>query len=90
MPIFVANSFLKLKQSIFIILFNCQLSYGQAFRSFSNEFLNLGVDAAAFGMGKAVIASTGDVNSIYWNPAGLTKVEDIQGALIHAEYHKQK
>ena len=86
MPIFVANSFLKLKQSIFIILFICQLSYGQAFRSFSNEFLNLGVDAAAFGMGKAVIASTGDVNSIYWNPAGLTKVEDIQGALMHAEY----
>ena len=37
-------------------------------------------------MGKAVIASTGDVNSIYWNPAGLTKVEDIQGALMHAEY----
>ncbi len=86
MPIFVANSFLKLKQSVFIILFICQLSYGQAFRSFSNEFLNLGVDAAAFGMGKAVIASTGDVNSIYWNPAGLTKVEDIQGALMHAEY----
>ena len=63
-----------------------QLTHGQALRSFSNEFLNLGVDAAAFGMGKAVIASTGDVNSIYWNPAGLTKVNDIQGALMHAEY----
>ena len=63
-----------------------QLAQGQAFRNFSNEFLNLGVDAAAFGMGKAVIASSADVNSIYWNPAGLTKVTDIQGALMHAEY----
>jgi hypothetical protein len=62
------------------------LAHGQAFRNFSNEFLNLGVDAAAFGMGKAVIASSADVNSIYWNPAGLTKVTDIQGALMHAEY----
>ncbi|MGA9270040.1 MAG: hypothetical protein WBV45_05410, partial [Lutimonas sp.] len=62
------------------------VSQGQAIRSFSNEFLNLGVDAAAFGMGKAVIASTSDVNSIYWNPAGLVNVEDIQGALMHAEY----
>lgn len=75
-----------MKQFIVIIFFISQFVHGQAFRSFSNEFLNLGVDAAAFGMGKAVIASSADVNSIYWNPAGLTKVEDIQGALMHAEY----
>ncbi|MCP4884844.1 MAG: PorV/PorQ family protein [Flavobacteriales bacterium] len=77
---------MKLKRVVFILLFFSHLIHGQAFRSFSNEFLNLGVDAAAFGMGKAVIASSGDVNSIYWNPAGLTKVDDIQGALMHAEY----
>ena len=77
---------LKLKKHILLFLLISQLSFGQAFRSFSNEFLNLGVDAAAFGMGKAVIASSGDVNSIYWNPAGLANVEDYQGALMHAEY----
>ncbi|WKK67375.1 PorV/PorQ family protein [Lutimonas zeaxanthinifaciens] len=77
---------MKLKKGVFLIVLLSSLSHGQAFRSFSNEFLNLGVDAAAFGMGKAVIASSGDVNSIYWNPAGLTKVDDIQGALMHAEY----
>ncbi len=74
----------------FLILFFIisQFSFGQAFRGFSNEFLNLGVDAAAFGMGKAVIASTNDVNAIYWNPAGLTSVDDYQGALMHAEYYQ--
>ena len=77
---------LKLNKYIILFLIISQVSFGQAFRSFSNEFLNLGVDAAAFGMGKAVIASSGDVNSIYWNPAGLTEVEDYQGALMHAEY----
>jgi len=78
--------FYNLKKALFFFFIISNLIQGQAFRSFSNEFLNLGVDAAAFGMGKAVIASSADVNSIYWNPAGLTKVEDIQGALMHAEY----
>ena len=76
------------KTLIFFVLVFCSsvTVFGQAIRSFSNEFLNLGVDAAAFGMGKAVIASSSDVNSIYWNPAGLVNVDDIQGALMHAEY----
>ena len=85
-PIFASKLCLKLKRFLFLLFITSNLAHGQAFRSFSNEFLNLGVDAAAFGMGKAVIASSGDVNSIYWNPAGLTQVEDIQGALMHAEY----
>jgi hypothetical protein len=46
----------------------------------------IGVDAAAFGMGKAVVASTNDVNSLYWNPAGLTAIKDYEGAIMHAEY----
>ena len=82
---FVYHS-VPLKKFLFFLFIINNLIYGQAFRSFSNEFLNLGVDAAAFGMGKAVIASSADVNSIYWNPAGLTHVDDIQGALMHAEY----
>ena len=77
---------MKLKSYYLLILFITQFTFGQAFRSFSNEFLNLGVDAAAFGMGKAVIASSQDVNSIYWNPAGLASVDDYQGAIMHAEY----
>lgn len=59
--------------------------YGQ-FRNYSNEFLNIGVDAAALGMSKSVTATSGDVNSIYWNPAGLVKVSDYQGSLMYATY----
>jgi len=77
---------LKLKKYIIFIYLFSHVSYCQILRSFSNEFLNLGVDAAAFGMGKSVVASSNDVNAIYWNPAGLTNIEDYQGALMHAEY----
>ena len=48
--------------------------------------MNIGVDAAAFGMANAVTASSADVNSGYWNPAGLIAVEDNQLALMHASY----
>jgi hypothetical protein len=62
------------------------LATSQAVRKYSNEFLNIGVDAAALGMSKSVVATSKDVNSSYWNPAGLTAVKDYQGALMHAEY----
>lgn len=48
--------------------------------------MNIGVDAKAFGMANAVVASTEDVTSGYWNPAGLLKLEDNQIALLHSSY----
>ena len=75
-----------MRKIFLLFLFIGQLSYSQSIRSFSNEFLNIGVDAAAFGMGKSVTAITNDVNSIYWNPAGLVGLNDYQGSIMHAEY----
>jgi hypothetical protein len=48
--------------------------------------MNIGVDAAALGMSNAVVASSQDVNSGYWNPAGLVYLEDSQLALLHSSY----
>lgn len=48
--------------------------------------MNIGVDAAALGMSNAVVSSTIDVNSGYWNPAGLVHLEDGEAALMHASY----
>ena len=48
--------------------------------------MNIGVDAAALGMSSAVTSHTADVNSGYWNPAGLLALEDNQLALMHSSY----
>ena len=73
--------------SFFFLVFLCALSASaQTARKYSNEFLNIGVDAGAFGMANAVVASSGDVNSGYWNPAGLLDLEDQQMAIMHAAY----
>ena len=62
------------------------MMHAQAFRNYSNEFLNIGVDAAALGMSKSVVATSNNVNSLYWNPAGLVGIEDYQGSIMHASY----
>ena len=58
----------------------------QSTRKYSNEFLNIGVDASALGMSNAVVASSNDVNSGYWNPAGLVHLEDSEIAIMHSSY----
>ena len=58
----------------------------QTARKYSNEFLNIGVDASALGMSNAVVASSNDVNSGYWNPAGLVHLEDSEIAIMHSSY----
>ncbi|WP_445457206.1 putative type IX sorting system protein PorV2 [Flavobacterium sp. HNIBRBA15423] len=76
-----------MKKNLLVVLFLYALTTSsQTFRKYSNEFLSIGVDAAALGMSNAVTAHTGDVNSGYWNPAGLLKLEDKQIALMHANY----
>ena len=69
-----------------IVLFITQSASSQIFRKFSNEFLNLGVGADAFGMGKAVVASTKGVDAGYWNPAGLVDIKENEASLMHAAY----
>lgn len=54
---------------------------------YSNEFLAIGVGARAFAMGNSVVASAKDITSVYWNPAGLTALENpINIGLMHSEY----
>lgn len=82
----LCKNFIEVKKhlSYFLFLISC-VGFAQT-RKYSNEFLNIGVDAASLGMANSVIAQTGDVNSAYWNPAGLTQLKDKQVGLMHASY----
>lgn len=74
------------KTCIFIFCIFAQLSRSQSVRNYSNEFLNIGVDAAALGMSKSVTATASDVNAIYWNPAGLAAIQVNQVSLMHQSH----
>jgi hypothetical protein len=75
-----------MKIIFFIVVFVTNISlYAQ--KKYVNEFLNIGIGARAFAMGGAVTATTKDVTSGYWNPAGLRNMpSDFQLSLMHSEY----
>lgn len=58
----------------------------QTVRKYSNEFLNIGVNAAALGMSNSVVAHSDDVYATYWNPSGLLNLKDKQVGVMHASY----
>lgn len=74
-----------MKKIIFILLITLSVR-SQTVRKYSNEFMNIGVDAAALGMSNAVTSFTNDVTATYWNPAGLMNIEGEQIAMMHASY----
>lgn len=77
---------IKFTLSLSLILLGV-FSFAQSTPKYSNEFLSIGVGARAFGMSNSLVAATDDVTSGYWNPAGLTQIEDkIQVSFMHSPY----
>lgn len=77
------------KLALFLLLTICAgiFEANAQIRKYSNEFLAIGVGGRAFGMSGATVASSNDVTSGYWNPAGLMGIKnDFQTGLMHAEY----
>ncbi|RYF80973.1 MAG: hypothetical protein EON98_12910 [Chitinophagaceae bacterium] len=78
---------MTLKTAALVLLSLTSLSSIAQFRKYSNEFLNIGAGARGLAMGSAQVASVQDGTAGYWNPAGLTAVENHpQANLMHAEY----
>lgn len=50
------------------------------------QFLKLGVDARAIGMGEAYTAVSDDISSVYWNPAGLAPSFQNQVFFSHTNW----
>ena len=75
-----------MKRLVFLLLFSIVGINAQDNSKYSNEFLNIGVDAQSIGMSNAVVSNISDVNSTYWNPAGLLQLEDKQISLMHSNY----
>src|SRR5580693_596888 len=62
-------------------------AYSQVVRKYSDDFLEIGVGARGLGMSNAQVASTNDVYSSYYNPAGLVNIPNtFQIGFMHNEY----
>ncbi len=74
----------------FTILFSIPTYFSQLDKlapKYSNEFLAIGVGAEAIGKGNSIVAQVEGVNSVYWNPAGLTQTNKwLDASVMHANY----
>ena len=55
-------------------------------QKYTAEFLNIGIGARALGMGGAYVAISNDGTSVYWNPAGLARLDKREISLMHASH----
>ena len=53
---------------------------------YSNEFLQIGAGARSLSLSKAVVASTANSSSVYWNPSSLVDLISSEIELMHASY----
>ena len=71
---------------LILIFFAVGEIYSQTAK-YSNEFLSVGIGARSLSLSGAVVAGINDVNSGYWNPAGLVLSDKkYDTGLMHAEY----
>lgn len=73
--------------AILFILWSLSGSLAQSFQEakYGGDFLSIGSGARPLGMGGAFTAVTDDVLAGYWNPAGLSAVENWEFAYMHSE-----
>jgi hypothetical protein len=74
-----------LAAALFILLLAIDAGAGEPGTS-GFVFLRLGNGARASGMGEAFTAVADDATSIYWNPAGLAAVDDVELNISHTEW----
>ncbi|NWF89583.1 MAG: PorV/PorQ family protein [Ignavibacteriaceae bacterium] len=69
-----------MKQFIFVLIFLQAVMFAQSpnLGTSGANFLQIPVGAKAAGMGGAVVGNIQDASSVFWNPAGLVKVNSVQ------------
>lgn len=76
----------RIYQILFISIVSISTIFaGTGIGKYAGEFLAIGVGGRALALGGAFAAIANDVNSIYWNPAGLSRINYPQMSLMHTE-----
>ncbi|MBU0580055.1 MAG: conjugal transfer protein TraF, partial [Candidatus Margulisbacteria bacterium] len=72
----------KCKKLIYFLIFLFCLGTSNAVERRSTDPLNTITDVRAMGMGRAGLATLGGSNALFANPAGLTKIKNIEGSIF--------
>ncbi len=76
-----------MKKFILIYLISCGLMFGQSkVGSTAAPFLNVAIGARPIAMGGAFSATANDVSSLYWNPAGVSRIVGSEAMFSYSKW----
>ncbi len=71
---------------LYFVIFSATLFGQSKVGSTAAPFLNIGIGPRAIAMGGAYIATANDVSSLYWNPAGVAKMNRSGALFSHSKW----
>lgn len=80
------------KRAIVVLMLSLVPGWAEAAREFEKvgtvggQFLKIGVGARAVGMGSAFVAVADDATAVFWNPAGVARLEDNMVSINHTTW----
>lgn len=76
-----------MKKIIFLYLFSFGCLVGQSkVGSTAAPFLNVAIGARPISMGGAFVATANDVSALYWNPAGVSRIEGSEALFSYSNW----
>jgi hypothetical protein len=71
-----------------LILLSASLGFSQFNKAGRTalQFLKIGMGARQVGLGEATIASVQDLNSVFWNPAGITGIQGAEAGFNYTQW----
>ncbi len=77
---------MRIKLLIIMITFSVSLLGQSKTGSTAAPFLNIGIGPRSIAMGGAFVATADDVSSIYWNPAGASRMNKSGALFAHSKW----
>jgi long-subunit fatty acid transport protein len=75
--------------SVLIFGMHCQVTTADSYYGRANDYLQYGAGAKSLAMGGAYVALANEASAPYWNPAGLTQINEHQFLAMYAPFFEQ-
>ena len=85
----VADFSLRFLVSVLIFGMQWQFVRAENYYGMPNDYLQYGAGARSLAMGGAYVALADEASGPYWNPAGLTQIEEYQFLSMYAPFFEQ-
>ena len=85
----VADFSLRFLISVLILGMHCQVVRADNYYGMANDYLQYGAGAKSLAIGGAYVALANEASAPYWNPAGLTQINEHQFLAMYAPFFEQ-